>query len=181
MPTPPPLTRAHVRLLGLAQAAPTPPPDAESALSAVVVEPHARRALIRQLYLTGRAQWGVTFGERIGETLHVHHAAPHGPRWAEPPPQPYAYDTRYLLGYVDALVAEHGGRIDWQGVWRVAPDSRSPDLREVLAWVGAAAGQGLCDDRSPLLTAGWLEGSLSVRAYHLQDDEPLELPVLVLR
>lgn len=178
---PPSLTQAHIRLLGLSPFAAVPPPDAESSLSQVIVEPHARRTLIQRLYLSGRAQWGVVFGQRIGETLHVHHFALHAPTWAEPSGTPYTWDTRYLMGYVDALVAEHDRRLDWHGVWRVAPDSHSPAAPDLQDWVMTAAGQGLCDDRSPLITAGWADGGLAVHAYRLLDGEPTEIPVHILR
>lgn len=170
-------SRAHSQLLGLAhhldQATDQVP------LRSIQLRPAARHALIRTLYLTGHWQWGPLFGEQQGSALIVHHFAPAGPRWVLNRATPFEHDATYLLGYADAVLARDGGRVDWAGVWLAPPDSGTLAPSQALAWLERAAEGGLVDDWTPLITAGYTEGALSVEAAVMVDGQPQRLPVRV--
>jgi len=150
------------------------------ALVTITVSADARRSLLRRLYLTGEWQWGIVFGERSGEALYIRHFAPAAPRWGDLV-HPFRLDRRYLLGYADAVLSDHAGRVDWAGHWLVRPNSQRMLLHHELAWLQQAEDEGLIDDQTPLMTAGWHQGTLHIGTHKLLDGEPATLPVHIER
>ena len=172
------LHRAYINLLGLAQGVSFPaehPP-----LTRVRIEPAAKRSLLKLLELKGRTQYGVIFGRREGETLHVVHFAhleSRGTTDSEPTPFSWAAPS-YLLGCTDTLIAILGDDIDWHGTWVIAPNAQAFTFSEAIDCAAAAYATGMTDDQQVFLHAGWDEGSLVVQAFkHMDDTTPVDVPV----
>lgn len=170
----PGISRAHTELLGILPQNPNPEPET---LQHIVVTVTARYSLIRQMYLTGQYRWGIVFGEREGTVLSITHFAPNAPRFENPDRQPFQRDTHYLLGYADAVLSAHYGRVDWAGHWLVRPNSQTMTLQEELVWLKEAADQGHIDSQTPLITAGWQDGEIVINAYKFIDGDPVRLSV----
>lgn len=135
-------------------------------VSRLAFTPFARRLLQRQLSLPGRLRGGLLFGRVVGTEVEVQLVSSLGSRWwLTPELGPLHLEAEYVLGWSDALEAEHGGQMDWVGHWIAQPDNRLPDLQADLNWLDQAARAGLVDSLHPLMVAGWEDGSLHTRAY----------------
>lgn len=137
----------------------------------------ARHFLRRQLSISGRLRGGLLFGAQKGKTLEVMLASSMGYPWwyADQQQTPLHLDERYILGWSDCVEALHGGRVDWVGNWLAYPNSTLDDECEDLTWLDLGTKHGLFDDRHVLVVVGWVDGSLTGRAYRYDFGERVYL------
>jgi hypothetical protein len=139
----------------------------------VLIRPEARRALVRQLYLSGQHHCGVLSGISSGNVLTIRRVAPGGlPCGTWPPPGLHVSPR----GAEEAH--EHIERLTWTGHWLARPeDGHRPTVHSDLVMVQQAMNAGLIDTRAPLIAASWDQGLLHISAYQLQGGDFFRLPV----
>ena len=113
---------------------------------------------------------GLLFGYVRDEVLHLRYAAPGGHAHWRNPAAPFMVDSRYALGWADALAVAAPHPVDWVGSWIVTADRQQTDLTSALSWLRNRT-DGLFDDRCILLTVGLVDHRLDAVAYRLVDEE----------
>ena len=167
--------RAYRNLLGLNSSA--VPPPIEVSLQQISLSPNVRSHLFQLLELKGEMQTGIVFGHREHDYLHLLHFAYGSARGqSDVQPPPFRWQTSYLRGCVDTLLASQTGEIDWYGVWMIAPNSEQFSSNQILEYAQIAHARGLVDDQQVLISVGWSNGILDLQAFKFLDaDTPVGL------
>lgn len=161
------LSRAQQRCLNLPGSRRPRSDDEVQPLTHVILSSPAQAFLREQLYASGAYQGGPLFGTRDRGELRVQYAAPAGYACGDSAlrQQPLVLDTRYVLGWSDALAAVSQGELDWVGQWMMYPDRQLAALEHDLAWLRAGLDTALFDEEHVLLVMGWEQGELTTRGY----------------
>jgi hypothetical protein len=128
---------------------------------------NVRGLLRRQLYSPARVRGGLLFGFHDGESLTLVLASTAGsPGWYD--------DSRFALGWTEALFELMGGRMDWVGNWITHADGqlRSEHRDHRLCRQGLRL--GLLNDHCILLVMGWNDSLFECRTYVQGPDGELE-------
>jgi hypothetical protein len=142
----------------------------------VVVPREVVLNLTQQLYAPARARGGMLFGYMDGSCLRIVLVSSVGePRWyAGGPRSVLEVDTRFTLGWSEALFNTFQGRLDWCGNWMAHPDGELRGTRRDERLYKKGLRQGFFDDRSVLLLVGWMDGAFTLRAYRRDPDAHVE-------
>lgn len=165
-------TRLHHYLLG-------PPYSPQShqereSLESVVLQPPARDFLASLLSDPIPRRAGLLFGQFNGSALQIHHAVP----GVLDPFSPFRLDQGYALGWADAIAGLTD--LEWVGMWAVHGHRTLPDQRGEEAFLFSAYEQGLVDNDSILLVAGWREGRLAAEALQIAEDGIVRFAVAMM-
>ncbi|PTA66334.1 hypothetical protein [Deinococcus arcticus] len=152
----------------------------KKAVERIVLQPNVVDSLFQQLHLPARVCGGLLFGHHEGHELHIVLASSAGsPEWyAQPTRSVLAVDTRFALGWAEAVSAVWGGHVDWCGNWTIHPTTQWPSDKWAREQFATGHQQGLFDEFHLLLLAGWRDGSAEFLAY-LEDHNgnPATVPV----
>lgn len=176
MPKPQRYTRLHHYLLGPPHS-PRIHPERDR-LQGVNLMPAVRDFLTSLLSDPIPQQSGLLFGQFSGSALQVHHAVPGERGMMVDPSSPFHLDRRYALGWADAIAGLTD--LEWVGMWAVHGHRTLPDQRGEEAFLFSAYEQGLVDNDSILLVAGWREGRLAAEALQIAEDEIVRFAVAMM-
>ncbi len=108
------------------------------------------------------------FRHHFADTLHVLLAGTAGLPWwyrGAEERRVLSVDSRFTLGWSEAVQVVLQGHADWCGNWLIHPDEQLRAKRRDAHWFRKGVPRGVFDDRNILLVVGYDEGVFGARAY----------------
>ncbi|MVN89151.1 hypothetical protein GO986_20660 [Deinococcus sp. HMF7620] len=167
----------------------------KNAVLSVSLQASVVNFLFEQLHSPARICGGLLFGYHEGTMLRVVLASSAGfPQWYEQSTRSLlTVDDRFTLGWAEAVAEIWGGQIDWCGNWTIHPTAQCPTDTWAREQFSDGQMQGLFDEHTILLIAGWRDGVANFQAYvadhegntataavSLSSGTPTDLPALCL-
>lgn len=142
--------------------------DVQEPITSVAMSPEVDAFFREQMLSPVRVRGGLLFGFREGEILHILLASTPGvPAWySSTTGAVLNVDSRFALGWSEALISVFGSRIDWVGNWVVHPDEKLKSIERDVNRFRECFASRLVDDKNILVVIGWLDGSIKLRAYN---------------